>query len=284
MSTIENLPDDPKYTIKSVSTQTGIRPVTLRAWERRHEVLSPHRSENRYRLYSDRDVAILRWLKNRIDSGVSISGAVVELRQMVRNGIWPDAMPNTVPLTQRRSPALSAEQYAHQLYLALIRHDEARADELLHEIQSSFEMIDVFGKILTPALTEIGDAWYRGEIRVTTEHFASSLIRGKLLTLFQSYPSRRASAYILVGCAPDEQHEIGSLMLSVLLRAEGYRIEYLGPDIPLEDLVDYASYEHPNMIILSASAEEPALEMASLQAKLSKLRAVPIFGYGGRIF
>ena len=75
MANIADIADDPKYTIKTVSTQTGIRPVTLRAWERRHAVLSPHRSENRYRLYSDRDVAILRWLKNRIDGGISISNA-----------------------------------------------------------------------------------------------------------------------------------------------------------------------------------------------------------------
>lgn len=96
MKTITDFPDDPKYTIKAVAAQTGIRPVTLRAWERRHEVLTPHRSDNRYRLYSDRDVAILRWLKKRIDEGVSISNAISELRSMTRNGVWPEAVP-TMP-------------------------------------------------------------------------------------------------------------------------------------------------------------------------------------------
>lgn len=62
MTTINDFSEEPRYTIKSVSVQTGIRPVTLRAWERRHDLLSPHRSENRYRLYSERDIAILRWI------------------------------------------------------------------------------------------------------------------------------------------------------------------------------------------------------------------------------
>src|SRR5512133_2526001 len=93
MSTIVDLPNDPKFTIKTVASQTGIRPVTLRAWERRHEVLNPHRGDNRYRLYSERDVAILRWLKNRVDSGISISNAVSELRSMTNNHIWPEAVP-----------------------------------------------------------------------------------------------------------------------------------------------------------------------------------------------
>src|SRR5512142_2768887 len=93
MTTIVDLPDEPKYTIKNVATQTGIRPVTLRAWERRHEVLNPHRADNRYRLYSERDVAILRWLKNRVDGGISISSAVNELRSLTSNNNWPEAIP-----------------------------------------------------------------------------------------------------------------------------------------------------------------------------------------------
>jgi len=76
LSSIDQIPDDPKYTIKTVCAQTGIRAVTLRAWERRHEVLNPHRSNNRYRLYSERDVAILRWVKNRVDGGIAISNVV----------------------------------------------------------------------------------------------------------------------------------------------------------------------------------------------------------------
>ncbi len=283
MPTISEFPDDPKYTIKSVSTQTGIRPVTLRAWERRHEVLTPHRSDNKYRLYSERDVAILRWLKNRVDSGVSISSAVGELRKMSRSGIWPDAVP-TGPTTEPVKSSTPPMIYSRHLFQALIKHDEARAGEVLREVLSIFDLRTIFNQVLIPTLVEIGEAWYRGEIRVTTEHFASAYLRGKLLTLLQAYPSRRGAAYIMIGGAPTEQHEIGSLMLAVLLRSQGYRVEYLGPDIPIEDLVDYARYEHPSMIILSATTESAAIELKRMQEKVNKLRPSPIFGYGGRAF
>ena len=92
MTTIAEFSDQPRYTIKNVSAMTGIQPVTLRAWERRYEALSPSRSGNRYRLYSDRDVAVLRWLNSRLQSGVSISTAVKELRQMTEQGQWPEAV------------------------------------------------------------------------------------------------------------------------------------------------------------------------------------------------
>ncbi|WP_322806677.1 MerR family transcriptional regulator [Thermanaerothrix sp.] len=283
MPTILELSDEPKYTIKAVSAQTGVRPVTLRAWERRHEVLTPHRSENRYRLYSERDVAILRWLKDRTDSGLSISEAVAELRQMVRNGLWPEAVP-TAPQGRTQATDVVPEVYATQLYKALIRHDEMRAGELFREALAGYDLPVLFEQVLVPCLTQIGEAWYRGEIRVTTEHFASSFLRGKLLTLFQTYPIRRGSAYIMVGGAPYEQHELGSLMFAILLRSEGYRVEYLGPDIPLDDLVDYAREERPAMIVLAASAEESALAMRRLQEKLARLRPAPLFGYGGAAF
>ncbi len=283
MTTIVDLPDEPKFTIKKVSSQTGIRPVTLRAWERRHEVLNPHRAGNRYRLYSERDVAILRWLKNRVDEGISISSAVSELRSMTTNNEWPEAVP-LAPAPTQGAGDIAPAVFAGQLFNALIKHDESRSGDLLREIHARFDLLTVCMEVLIPALRQIGESWYRGEIRVTTEHFASAYLRGKLLTLLQAYPSRRSSPLILIGCAPMEQHELGSLMMAVLIRSEGFRVEYLGPDIPIEDLADYASYESPGMIILSASSEYSARQMRRMQDLLKKLHSVPIFGYGGRAF
>lgn len=283
MSSIAEFSNDPKFTIKAVSIQTGIRPVTLRAWERRHEVLDPQRGDNRYRLYSERDVAILRWLKNRIDSGISISVAVHEFKHMTGNNIWPDAVP-TAPVMISKKPNRAPDTLVKPLYQALIRHDEASADSLMQEIQAEFDLYTLCVDILTPALKEIGEAWYRGEIRITTEHFASTYLRGKLLSILQSYPARRHTPYIMIGGAPTEQHEIGGLMMALLLRSEGYRVEYLGPDLPLEDLADYARYEKPTLIVLCASTEATALEMKHFDRMLSKLRPTPLFGYGGEAF
>jgi methanogenic corrinoid protein MtbC1/transposase-like protein len=284
MVSISDFSDEPKYTIKAVATKTGIRPVTLRAWERRHEVLTPHRAGNQYRLYSERDIAILRWLKGRVDNGVTISSAISELRTMTRSGQWPEAMPSGPATVVTTRSTIPPAQYAAKLYDALIRHDETRASDILREVHGSFDLMTICMSIITPAMHEIGEAWYRGQIRITTEHFASAFVRGKLLTLLQAYPSRRQMPSIMIGCAPTEQHEVGALMLAVLLRSEGYRVEYLGPDLPLEDLADYAGFEKPAMVILTSTRPESALEMKGFQAMLKKLRPAPIFGYGGNPF
>ncbi len=283
MITIADLPTEPKYTIKTVCNQTGIRPVTLRAWERRHEVLTPYRSENRYRLYSDRDIAILRWLKSRVDQGISISNAANEMRSMLKSGMWPEI---SIPETAVRvmPSGTPPEEYAHQLFEALIQHNESRSGDLLRSAAAEFSLPTFCQSILVPTLTEIGEAWYTGRIRVTTEHFASTYIRGRLLAMMQTYPTRRGARHILIGCAPMEQHEIGPLMLALMLREAGYRVEFLGPDIPLEDLIDYADYEHPDMVILSATLLDSAEELRTFQAQLNRLNKPPLFGYGGRVF
>jgi methanogenic corrinoid protein MtbC1 len=246
-------------------------------------VLNPHRSENRYRLYSDRDIAILRWLKNRVDSGIAISNAVNEMRAMAHNNIWPEAVPEA-PSVIRRQANVSPEQYSRQLYDALLRHDEAVAGDLVRDIHNSYDITTICSRIYCPTLDEIGEAWYRGEIRVTTEHFASAYLRGKLLSIFQAYPTRRGAPYLMVGCAANEQHEMGALMLAVLLRSNGYRVEYLGPDIPLDDLVDYSRYEKPAMVILSATDASTGIELVRAKEKFGQLKSPPIFAYGGRAF
>ena len=284
MTSIIDLSDEPKFRIKAVSAKTGIRPVTLRAWERRHSILTPHRGDNKYRVYSERDIAVLRWLKSRVDKGVPISTAANELRDMQKNGIWPEALPPTPSITPNKKSNIPPENYVSKLYRALVKHDEASATALMKEIRENYDLNTICMDILTPTLVDIGDAWYHGQIRIATEHFASNFLREKLLALLDTFPTHRNASYLLVGCAPTEHHELNSLMTALLLRSKGYRVEYLGADIPLIDLVDYASYEHPKMIILSASMEETAIELKPMQNMLSKIRPTPIFSFGGSIF
>ena len=283
MSAIQKISDEPKYTIKAVSALTGILPVTLRAWERRHAVLSPHRSENRYRLYSERDVAILQWLKNRVEEGITISGAVGELRLALEKNTWSQSTP-AVSVVQPRKPQMTAKSYSKQLYQALTQHNEARSKNILAEVTASFDVLTLFNDVINPCLVEIGEAWFEGRIRVATEHFSSLQIRAHLLSMYQGISVRRGKAYIIMGCGPNEEHEIGSLMLAILLKLKDYRVEYLGADIPLEDLVEFSQQEHPNMIILSASTENSAQPLRKMRALLAGMRVKPLFGYGGRAF
>lgn len=93
------------YNTKAVVQQTGVPAPTLRAWERRYALLSPVRAENTYRLYSERDIALVRWLKNRVESGISISHAVELYRH--RSQLLPKP---TVSIAEEQTDTFSARE------------------------------------------------------------------------------------------------------------------------------------------------------------------------------
>jgi MerR family transcriptional regulator, light-induced transcriptional regulator len=284
MVSIAEYSAEPKYTIKAVSERTGVKPVTLRAWERRYDLIEPDRKDNNYRLYSERDIEIVRWITHRLENDLTISNAVGEYRHMRENGIWPEALPSVLLPEPSEKPKHPPKVYADQLYKRLIAHDEANARRIVDAIQTVFDLKTIFFEIFQPCLYEIGEAWYRGEIRIATEHFASSFIRGILMNLLQAFPVYSTAPSLLIGCAPEEFHEIAPLMLSVLLRREGYQVEFLGADLPVDDLVAYAEDVDPDMIILSAGFEHTARPLHSMQASLNKIPSQPKLGFGGRYF
>lgn len=280
MASLAEISDEPKFTIKDVSRKTGILPVTLRAWERRYQIVIPRRSDNSYRLYSERDIAVLGWVQSRLDQGLAISSAADELRALQSAG----TLPLPPPVISPTHSLFNTGQYVHKLYAAFIRHDELEASRLLRESYASFDLQIYLLEIITPCLHQIGDAWYQGKIQVVTEHFASAYLRGQLISILQAQPFNRSALRILLGCAPTEQHEIGTLILAILLRHSGLRVEFLGPDVPIDDLVEYAGQEHARLIVLSATMPDSVQGMEHIQEKLNRLSRPPLFGYGGLAF
>ena len=281
--TIADISAEPQFTIKAVSKQTGILPVTIRAWERRFQLLAPQRADNRYRMYSERDVVILKWIQASLNRGMSISKAVTSLKNNLDKGFLPEIALKTTPnieVAQAQPPSI----YAERLYKALIVHDDEEADNVLQAAHAIFDLVVVFERVIMPCLFEIGEAWRMGNLSITSEHMASSFIKAKLMSLLNAYPNRRTPPVIMVGCAPFEQHEIGILMMAILLRRNGQRVEYLGTDVPLDDLLDYARREHPAMVLLSAAIEQNALELVGFNERLKSLKPAPLFAYGGSCF
>jgi MerR family transcriptional regulator, light-induced transcriptional regulator len=283
MPTIADLPDVPRYNIKHVAQQTGILPVTLRAWERRYRMLTPRRSGSNYRLYSDREIAMLRWLRHQVDAGLRVQMAVEELHALRRSGKWPEVLPPLENLRSRR-PGNPPSAFSARLFQALAAQQEAKAAQVLSQVHAEFDVATICLEVIIPCLVEIGEAWHRGEIRIATEHMASTFLRGRLLTLYQAFPVRRRGHRLVVGAAPGERHEIGALIFSLLARRAGYWVEYLGPDVELDDLVDFVRMEKPAMVCLAATTREPALRLQQVDSALARQRPRPRFGYGGRAF
>ncbi|GAC1445525.1 MAG: hypothetical protein NVSMB52_06880 [Chloroflexota bacterium] len=214
--------DVPLYNIQAVAASTGVPSITLRSWERRYGIPQPKRDSKGYRLYSDRDIAVTRWLKERVQQGVGISRAVNMLR-VIEHGELLEEPPVTLNFMSLQARLLDA----------IIQMDEASVAQVVSEALVVAGVEEVSLQLLQPVLYEVGDLWARGEISVTAEHVGSNLIRTHLTQLVRISPSPMRET-VMVGCAPGEHHDIGALMLSLFLRRRGFHVIYAGANVEAE--------------------------------------------------
>ncbi|MCE7988873.1 MAG: MerR family transcriptional regulator [Caldilinea sp. CFX5] len=291
---LQAYPVTPLYNIKAVEQSTGISSSTLRAWERRYQVCRPQRSDSGYRLYSDRDIAIIRWLKVQVDAGMSISQAVAWLDKLTADAgaLEQVALPTNGEMVHMPLPPvthhLMRRDYAvlqKELLYELLNFHEDGADHVLAEAFALYPIELVGENVIAPVLVEIGDRWHRGELSVTREHFATAILQQRLAAILHTAPHPNHKNLIWVVCAPGEEHEIGALLLTIYLRRAGYQTQYLGKNIKAADLINDANQYQPAMILLSATTKESAANLQTLTKAFAQLPAVrPIIGYGGRIF
>lgn len=271
--------NSPMYNIKVASRQTGLLPVTLRAWERRYSLLNPQRGEQGYRLYSEHDIQTLRWIKAQVDAGMSISRAVEYLAELRQAGKDP-----TVPLPVSRPelPA-STENFKDQLYTALVKYDETSAAELLRRAFLLYTVDQVLVEVIQPVLVEIGEAWHRGELPIAVEHFATQYSMQRLMSMLEASARPSREGLIVAACAPGETHQIGLLMLVVMLRWRGWDVKYLGPDLKLDGLAESLAPLRPKLLMFSATREESAKrleELAQVTAGFPEPKPLVILGGG----
>ncbi len=273
-----HLNTEPLYNIKVVVQKTGVPADTVRAWERRYGVPQPRRTETGRRLYSERDITAIRWLRERTIAGMTISQAILQLRSLDDNAFSEAvALENSGP----RDPAALVEE----LLAALLGFDESTANVLVGEAFTLYRVEDVCLQIFSPVLVEIGERWHRKEATVAQEHFASHFIQRRLTGLLQAYTPTAGRGRIVTACAPDELHELGILMVSVFLVRRAWQIIYLGANVPIADLVQTAARLQPALICLSAMNPRTAHTLITAVDAIGQLPAPrPLIAFGGGPF
>ena len=270
--------DEPIYNIKAVVQKTGIPADTVRAWERRYGVPQPQRTETGRRLYSEHDVATIRWLRERTVAGMTISQAIQQLRSLGEEAL------NETPAEFTQGPR-NPTVLADELLTALLAFDEVRASTIVGEAFSLYRIEEVCIQIFSPVLIEIGERWHRQEATVAQEHFSSHFIQRRLTSLLQAYAPTAGRARIVTACAPDELHELGVLMLSVFLVRHAWHVIYLGANVPIADLVQTCARLQPALVCVSAMNARTAQTLITAVEAINQLpQPRPLVAFGGAPF
>jgi DNA-binding transcriptional MerR regulator len=248
--------------IAALAQRTGVAPDTLRKWERRYAILQPQRTAGGQRRYSERDVARVEWLRERLEEGYRIGEAALLL-----GSVGP-------------KPARSAHEHLKGLLDAL---DDVEPEVIGLKLDQAFALLRVeetFEAVLCPLLETLGERWQGGTVTTAEEHLVSEAVRSRLGHLLADAGGGTHGVAVLA-CAPGERHELGLMMATIALRRDGWKVVYLGADAPLADALALAEALSASVLGLSLStaARTKALE-AGLRAGVPDGVSVVIGGAG----
>jgi DNA-binding transcriptional MerR regulator/methylmalonyl-CoA mutase cobalamin-binding subunit len=236
----------PRYPVRVVATRTGLSPHVLRAWERRYQAVVPTRTDGGQRLYSDLDIERLRKLRRLVEAGHAISRLArltAEQLDQVNEGELQSAGPGPEPG--------EAGARVEEALGAATRFDAARFEAVLERAALSFGIPAFLDQIAAPAMERIGHGWADGSVSVGQEHMATAAFRRVLGWLLRANEVYGPAPRIVVATPPRQVHELGALMAAVSAAAEGWKVTYLGPDMPVAELVRAAEETGADAVALS---------------------------------
>lgn len=236
--------------IGEAARRTGVSTDLLRAWEQRYGIPEPSRTAGGLRLYPAAELERVTAMRALVDGGL----APAEAARSVKTGAAAAAGPRPGEL----------DGLAESLAARLLAFDDSGSQALVDRLLASFSTELVVREVILPLLRELGDGWSAGTVTVAQEHFASTLLRGRLLALGRGW-DRGTGPRAVLACAPEELHDIGLIAFAIELRAQGLRITYLGQDTPAATLAETVDSVRPDVLVVAGR------KTAGLRAALGAL-------------
>ncbi len=267
-----------KYKIKSIAELTGFSPNLLRAWERRYDLLEPARKESGHRLYTEADLMVLKSVRVLIDEGRSIGEIALMGRDALLKSDPPRRAPRTTASVEKdltSSGTPQAERLVHQIIEAALKLDVYALQGLLDEGFACLSREDVFSQVMIPSIRRLGNLWHTGQATVAHEHLVSDLFLRRLYQWLElTSRTNSGGSKAVSACLPDEQHELGALLVTYYLSKFGANVTYLG-SMPLADLEAACRDIRPRFVFFSVT--QPVLleiHAERLNAMISRLDSV----------
>ena len=253
--------------IGELARRTGVSPELLRAWEQRYGLLQPSRSPSGYRLYAAVDEERVRQMTRRLAAGLSAAEAA---RQTLTTAEAPPEDSSAVPL-----PVVG--HLAEQLQGALDAFDTGEAHGVLDRLLGAVSVETLLAEVIIPYLRDLGDRWATGRATVAQEHFASNLLRGRLLGLARDWGTGDGHRALLA-CPPGEPHDLGLVMFGLLIAGRGWRVTFLGADTPFDTLQAGIHTIQPSLVVIATTRPDLVGENAEELAAVAGLVRTTLAG------
>ena len=228
------------YPIRTISSLTGVNPVTLRAWERRYGLIRPQRTPKGHRLYTERDIDRIKQILVLLDRGIPISQA----RQVLDQG--SSQAQESGAETSEGDGDVWAE-FLSRMRTAVNVYDPHALDDAHQEALSLFHPSRVQQNLLAPLHRQFLDE------QDTRTRAAAAFLRGWLRDTLGArfrHRSRHASGPLLL-LAPQAPvtDDVPLMLLALEAMERGYRCLLLGPGIGTAELEAAIADAGPDIVI-----------------------------------
>jgi DNA-binding transcriptional MerR regulator/methylmalonyl-CoA mutase cobalamin-binding subunit len=262
------------YSIKAVAQATGLTVETLRAWERRYGIVVPVRDAGGRRVYRAEDVLRLRRLREATERGHPIGRLA---------GLSDDALASVLDESSDRRTRAASNAFVARILEAAQRFRTAECEQALTLAIATLSPQQLVSEVLQPLLREVGERWHRGELAISQERLVSTVVRRHVGLMLDAYDRGARRTAILFATLPGERHELGLLMSAMVCASRGFKVQYLGPDLPAGEIARFASESGAAVVALSVVLGDRLPELpAQLRELASGLpEAVSIWVGGG---
>lgn len=281
-----------KHSIRVASRVSGVSPHLIRMWERRYGAVSPVRTETNRRVYSDLDIKKLLLLHKATMLGESI-GNIANLPIEDLEAIVEDLKPSQSDsaLTSKTPPIESPREereFMKDCIDAVLDFDGSRLEDLL--VRASVELGNqtFIENLVVPLLYEIGEMWERGEMRVAQEHLATAVLRTMIGGMIGGQNASSSGPHVTVTTPAGYIHENGALVAAATAASDGWRVSYLGPSLPAEEIAQAVQRMGSKVLALSLiyPSDDPHLvgELTKIRRVVPNDTAVIVGGRAARSF
>ena len=228
------------YSIKDLERLTGIKAHTLRIWEQRFSLFKASRTKTNIRYYTNEDLVFIINISILNHSGIKIS----KISTMDKEEIWAKVL-------ELNSIENNHEIILTKLKVALLQYNEFDFLSILEDQIKNIGFENTIIDICFPLLRNVGILWLTKSLKPAQEHFATNLIRQKIITEIDKLDWRQSqkSQSFLIANVENEFHEIGIIFSAYLVRKNGFRVVYLGKNVPITNILDFIENNKPDYYI-----------------------------------
>ncbi|MEO7935906.1 MAG: cobalamin-dependent protein [Dokdonella sp.] len=275
------------HSVRVVAKRTGLTPDLLRAWEKRYGAVQPQRTDGGQRNYSDADIERLRLLVSATAAGRQIGQVASLPNEALREMVSADARAQPVASGSRPDqPPVDA--FLAKAIHAVEHFDGVSLESTLRTAALRLPSDQMLDCIVGPLLTIIGNGWHEGRFPPANGHLATVIIR-RVLNWMTDYPTPGEDApVIVVGTPAFQMHDLGAMLAATAAAGTGWRVTYLGANLPAQELVRAAQLAKADAVALSivhpTDDIRVARDLREIRASLPERTALIVGGAGARLY